>query len=480
MLREYAAERLEKRGPGLGKARLGGASGQEEGPEPNEDEAGQVRRYHAQYYLAMAEAADLQKSPDEQVMWLDRLERDHDNLRAAIGWAIDSGRMDMAARLCAALWSFWKTRGYVSEGRSWLDTVLANPSGVEPRTLAKVTNAAGALARFQGDYALAKALCEQGLAIYMECDDKPGIAESLDNLGVTLHYMGRIDEAEAKYQESAEVWHSLGGNDVVSRALRRLAMIVGSRNNRERAISLFRQTLAMNRTLKDKAGMCNSLYNLGVQLAGQWDGEEDGTECGPGAEAKRYFTLSFALASKLGNRNMIALSLIKLGELSLKPGDEPSLITATALIEEGLARVTEMGDQSARAYALHDLGFAALLRGDRSKARKHYNESLELSRALDDKLKVVMNLEALAIVQGKNALASGNRASAVRNAGRAVQLYTAIGGVRGQSSLAVKERHYRATMDLVLGLLSDDELSEYQALGQQMSLDEAVSFAKAN
>ena len=177
---------------------------------------------------------------------------------------------------------------------------------------------------------------------------------------------------------------------------------------------------------------------------------------------------------------MIALSLIKLGELSLKPGDEPSLITATALIEEGLARVTEMGDQPARAYALHDLGFAALLRGDRSKARKHYNESLELSRALDDKLKVVMNLEALAIVQGKNALASGNRASAVRNAGRAVQLYTAIGSVRGQSSLAVKERHYRATMDLVLGLLSDDELSEYQALGQQMSLDEAVSFAKAN
>jgi hypothetical protein len=177
---------------------------------------------------------------------------------------------------------------------------------------------------------------------------------------------------------------------------------------------------------------------------------------------------------------MIALSLIKLGELSLKPGDEPSLITATALLEEGVARVTEMGDTASRAHALHDLGFAALLRGDRAKARKLYDESLELSQALDDIPKVVMNLEALAIVHGKNALASGSHASAVHNAGRAVQLYASISSVAGRSSTALNERHYRTTMDEVRGLLSEVELSGYHALGQQMTLDEAVSFARAN
>jgi len=132
-IREYALEHLT-------------ASGEES----------EVRRLHAAHYLALAEAVEPLLLGPQQVAWLARLERERDNLRAALRWAWESGEMELGLRIAGALWRFWHLHGYVSEGRGWLDALLARgdaDGGATPTTArAKGIRIAGSLAFFQGDY----------------------------------------------------------------------------------------------------------------------------------------------------------------------------------------------------------------------------------------------------------------------------------------------------------------------------------------
>lgn len=472
MLREYAAERLAE----LDSQTRNGE--REEKEARDETEAASLRRYHAEYYLAMAEAAELQKSSSAQQLWLDRLEHDHDNLRAAMQWAIDSSKADMAAGLCGALYNFWKVRGYVSEGRNWLDKVLAHEAQISPYNLARAMNGAGVLVRNQGEYANAASLHERGLAIFRELDHKQGMANCLNNLAVDLHYLGELDRAEALYRESLEIWRDLGDQLGMSKPLNNLGLIAQTRNNHAAAISIFREALAIERANNDKGGICSSLYNLGIELLCLPENALD--EIGAREEVERCFTESLTLARDLGNKSMSALCLIKLGERALKPGDEDSLIEATALFEDGLALHRELGDKAAIAYALNNLGFAALLRCEREKARSLFEESLRLSHALEDRAKISMNLSSLAVTVGASALKSSTREAAECAAKRAVQLFASAAAIYSLYPLPVRLNYYQATMDELRAVLTREEYEEQQLHGKQLSIDEAISLALAN
>ena len=115
--------------------------------------------------------------------WLDRLEIEHDNLRAALEYLTESGNAEWGLRLGAALFRFWETRDYLSEGRDRLQKIL-NLAGAAPPTKARarVAFAAGVLAGGQGDYASSKALLEESLAISRRLEDQHGIAVSLNAL----------------------------------------------------------------------------------------------------------------------------------------------------------------------------------------------------------------------------------------------------------------------------------------------------------
>jgi predicted ATPase/transcriptional regulator with XRE-family HTH domain len=475
MLREYATEQLAQlHGHDSGKA--------QETREKEEAEAASLRRYHAEYYLAMAEAADLHRSAKEQKVWLDRLEREHDNLRVAIQWALDSGELDMAAGLCGALWSFWRVRGYVSEGRDWLDKVLepANRHGeanakISPLNLARVLNGAGVLARLQGEYANSASFQERSLAIFRELDNKQGMANCLNNLGVSLHFMDQIDLAEQLYIESLETWRALEDPIGMSKPLHNLALIAQSRGDHERAIKMFKENVVTERVHSDKGCVLYSLYNIGAELIFTLDPDD----CDPDkrAEAEGYLTEGLSLAKELGDKCMTAMCLMKFGELALNQGDEASLNEATALFEDALALLEELGDKSATAYTLNDLAFAEILRGDRERARSLCHESLRLSRLLEDRGKIAMNLSALAVLLGSVALESTSREAARSSARRAVQLYESAKARFRLGPLPAKLRYYQATMDGLGGLLSQEELEEMQALGQKMSLEEAIALA---
>ena len=181
LVRQYAREELEE-------------SGESEG----------LRSRHAGYYLALAEGEDAQDADPgvrrpRPVAWLRQMEAEHANFRVALGWSLDGdaghpegfteperGRVEVGLRLATALFWFWQTHDYQTEGRSYLERALSNSSGTTtaPRLRARALDAAGGIAGFQGDYGAAKALLEEGLALYRQLGDKEGIASALTDLGM--------------------------------------------------------------------------------------------------------------------------------------------------------------------------------------------------------------------------------------------------------------------------------------------------------
>src|SRR6266567_3296157 len=146
-----------------------------------------TRQAHAECYLALAEQAELELGGPQQAAWLVQLEREHDNLRAALSWSLEpaadeegSQPREIALRLVGALWMFWWVHGYLSEGRTFLERALAASEGIEASSIgAKALFTAAHLAFVQSDYKRAEALCEESLALYRELGDQRGIAFSL-------------------------------------------------------------------------------------------------------------------------------------------------------------------------------------------------------------------------------------------------------------------------------------------------------------
>ena len=157
-VRQYAGDRL-------------GESGERES----------ARERHQACFVALAEEAEPQLTGPEGAKWLDRLEREHDNLRAALEW----DNREVALRIAGALFRFWYVRGYYSEGCKWLADMLASSvAQAHTPARAEALYAAGVLAYCQGDYAAALSLSEECLTLFRELGDKQGSANSLNNLGI--------------------------------------------------------------------------------------------------------------------------------------------------------------------------------------------------------------------------------------------------------------------------------------------------------
>ena len=148
-IREYALERLEQGG-----------------------ELDELRRRHALRFLELVEAAEPELSRANQALWLDRLDEENDNIRAAVSWAVGAGETELALRLAGALVRFWSTRGLMREGRARLAEALVAPGSVEPGTLAKAYFAAGYAAVGEGDFLAARSDFERSLEHAREAADE--------------------------------------------------------------------------------------------------------------------------------------------------------------------------------------------------------------------------------------------------------------------------------------------------------------------
>ncbi|HEX7102627.1 MAG TPA: tetratricopeptide repeat protein [Nitrolancea sp.] len=275
-MREFASERARE---------VGGTDG--------------LSRRHAGYYLDLAETAEDHLVSAEQTDWLNRLEREHDNLRAALGWTVQSEEAETGLRLAGALWRFWWQRGYLSEGIAWFDQLLKQPQAVSTVVRARALNGAGNLNWTRGDLEKAWRLHTECLALRRELGDEAEIAKSLNNLGLVATYLERESDAVAHFEESLEMHRRIGHQRPIAGVLVNLGELVMQLGDLGRADELIQESLRLYREFGDPRGTADSLHNLGG-LAG------DLRQFG---RARTYLAESVALYAEVGDQHGIASCL---------------------------------------------------------------------------------------------------------------------------------------------------------------------------
>ncbi len=266
------------------------------------------RHAHAAYYLEFAEDAAPQLRGPDQAAWLARLEGEHDNLRAVLTWALERGDSDLGLRLGAALWRFWYMHSHLSEGRMWLEQLLAPVGGERAGVAAAHAEAlygAGVLAPSQGDYDAAVALLEDSLTLYRTLGDKQGSASALNNLGNVALLQGEYERAVPLYEDSLVLLRELGDMRVAA-VLANLGGIACYQGQYERASALYEESIAMARESKYHGIMAVLLCNLG-------DVERHRGRFGRAAALYRQ---SLMLCQELGDREHLAYCLEGLAAVS--------------------------------------------------------------------------------------------------------------------------------------------------------------------
>lgn len=222
------------------------------------------RARHAEYYLALAEDAQPRLNTGEQEVWLEQLEAEHDNLRAALAWTIERGDGDQAVRLAAALWHFWEMRGYFTEGRRWLEAALERGQGAAAAARAEAYTGAGTMAWRQCDYAQAMIWHQHALDLYRSVGDTYGIAFALNNLGMQSLDQGDLQAALQRFSESLALSQQFGHTRMSAGTLHNLGELARHQGDNERAVDCYTQSLALCRALGDQWLSCYSLTGLGT------------------------------------------------------------------------------------------------------------------------------------------------------------------------------------------------------------------------
>jgi len=241
-------------------------------------EAKRVREQHAKYYLAIAEEGE--PASRGQEVWLKRLGKEHDNLRAALSWALDrrdeqaEERAELGLRLTVALAQgrFWDTYN-VGEGRRWLQSGLARSSTAPTPVRARALSQAGWIALHQGDYRQAMAWLEEGMALFKELGDNSGAAVTLAHLGITLVQSGERERARALCREAEALRQELVDRQPLAFLLVFLTACAVDEGDHERSVALGEESLALNREFGDMRGTAICLTLLGIAALERGDAE---------------------------------------------------------------------------------------------------------------------------------------------------------------------------------------------------------------
>jgi predicted ATPase/transcriptional regulator with XRE-family HTH domain len=245
-IREYALEKLEQQG-----------------------EIEMIRKRHSDFFLKLAEDSEPALRSPKQQDWLNRLDEEHNNLRAALQWNLDRGDSETALKLVGALWRYWWMHNYFHEGRSWLEKALnqAEPSPTSWR--ARALNGAGILARSQGDYAGAQTYLEACLEIQKTQADPVGVANVLNSLGLLAYVQGDHVQAAKIHEQALAYRRNIGDQRGIAISLNNLALSIQETGDFDQAELLFRESLDLSRQVGDTRGVSAAIINLGATMLDQ-------------------------------------------------------------------------------------------------------------------------------------------------------------------------------------------------------------------
>ena len=228
-----------------------------------------AQRRHAGYYAGLAEQAHPQLYGPAQLAALDRLEAEHDNLRAALTWSLepqgtaaDATRAGIGLRLVEALVAFWHRHGHAAEGRRWLQRAIELINDDTGATLAAVAHGLGMLLTQQAEYAAAVPLFERSLAIYRDAGERDQEAKELNSLGITHCYLGDLSTARSLLEESATLARETGNEQRLAAALSNLGLTEAIAGDFDRATEVLREAVALDEKLGDQLGLVYDTHGL--------------------------------------------------------------------------------------------------------------------------------------------------------------------------------------------------------------------------
>ncbi|MBA2300956.1 MAG: hypothetical protein H0W22_09330 [Chloroflexi bacterium] len=311
-IREYAAEMLASAG-----------------------DADTIPARHATAMLELAQQAAPNLSGATQRAWLDRLEREHDNLRAALDWATTRPEPQVAVRLSFALWRFWQQRGYLNEARARFGSMAAQDWALEPVDRARFAEAFGGVAYWQSDQPTAQRWYEEALAIWRGIGDKGEIANALYN------------------RAYADIISVMGG--------------APSKDGLASGRAMLEEALALYREVGDKGGEGNVVWGLGSYYYFTANARE----------AETWYQRSLDLHRTAGDRTMEAWSLHM---LALSAIGQRQFDVAREKGRHALRHFYEAGDVSGVTLVLDDLAIVAVDDGDVERAGRLWGAARHLQQ----------------------------------------------------------------------------------------------------
>jgi predicted ATPase/class 3 adenylate cyclase len=441
-IRQYAAERLA-------------ASG----------EADAVRQRHTGHYLALAEMSLPQLHGTEQGTWLGRLEFEHDNLRAALGWALEGGDVESGARIAIALagldWDgFWGMRGYWSEGRRWLEAVLAQRNALSPgiQAWALLQAALYGWVLHGGQWEHLLEPYEEALALFREAGDRSGIAYVLFDQGVGAGDRGDLARATQLLEEALALYQELGDHHQIAAVLHCMGDLARDHGDAARALALLEQSLAICRERGYIDQTCGVLNGLGDVACNQGDF----------LRATALYWEAFMLLQDQPNYLRTLWPLRNLGWMALVQGDDGRVL---ANLQQHVGWFREKAALGGLIALNHILGAMLIAQGDIEQGIAILRDGLILQQQVRNDLVIIESLGAVAGV----AVGQGRAVRAARLLA-AVEALRATTGTQRQSSVrAAYERDVAAAR----GQLGEPAFAAAWAAGQQLTLEEALAEALA-
>ncbi|MBC8077159.1 MAG: tetratricopeptide repeat protein, partial [Chloroflexales bacterium] len=445
-IREYALERL-------------GAS----------PDAEAVRRRHAHYFTALAEAAAAEWDTPRINAAIALQRREHDNMRAALQWACATGNSLLGFQLAWALWGFWRSYGYGSEGRTWLEQLLGlGDQSTDPTALTarqRGLHAAAWLASDQHDFVTATRLFEESMTLRRALGESEGETALLINAARQARAIGKYQQATALLEDALSHHRSTNARTSLSSAglrlslqelgqvLRELALVLRERGDFARAIALLDEGLALCRASDDRVSVALTLLGRSDVARDQGNSAAVREHCEPSLAVFRESSMQWAIGFALNN-----LALAAYGD-----GD---LTQAFALIDESVSLFRDLQANASRAEALITLGKIVLAQGDGVAAYAALTEALQLALTLGPRLMVVTALEGLASVAAEQ-----------RHAGLVVQLLAVAAAARVQMGALVRpadQGAVNAALAIAQSILGDNAFAATWAAAAELPLEQIL------
>jgi non-specific serine/threonine protein kinase len=323
-------------------------------------ESNLIQNRHLNYYLRVAEEAEPYLFGAGQQDWKNRLELDHDNLRVALAWSLESNQIEAGLRLAGALAWFWHGKGHLSEGNLWLEKILASGIGNQGKDRAKALRASSILSTGAGDYVRARAFAESSVKLYREIGDNRGAGLVLADLGASLHWGGKEEDAIESLEESLRLLRATG----------------------------------------ERWGIAYAILWLGDTRFRMGDIERAAT----------YWEESLRLTQELGDHYLMAWSLGGLADVTRLRGDYRR---ATGMFKESLSLYLSSGNKFGPPWSLEALGLVAAALGDAKRAARLWGAASAWREAINEPLPPIYQRDyAPSVAQARTQLGEEVYASA--------------------------------------------------------------------